>query len=123
VRPSARQVSVFPTWRSAAAPQFDGRHPLQIRRDFSKNLIDVLHTGSSNLTLVDTNKEAANSQALSTQQSTAVSALALANQSQASVLQPVALIAKVITNIENGGRNPAAFSDVICPVADTFDNH
>jgi flagellin len=60
---------------------------VQIRQDFSKNLIDVLQTGSSNLTLADTNEEAANSQALSTRQSIAVSALALANQSQASVLQ------------------------------------
>ena len=60
---------------------------VQIRQDFSKNLINVLQTGSSNLTLADTNEEAANSQALSTRQSIAVSALALANQSQQSVLQ------------------------------------
>jgi flagellin-like hook-associated protein FlgL len=60
---------------------------VQIRQDFNKNLISVLQTGSSNLTLADTNEEAANSQALSTRQSIAVSALALANQSQASVLQ------------------------------------
>jgi flagellin-like hook-associated protein FlgL len=60
---------------------------VQIRQDFSKNLINVLQTGSSNLTLADTNAEAANSQALSTRQSIAVSALALANQSQQSVLQ------------------------------------
>jgi len=60
---------------------------VQIRQDFNKNLINVLQTGSSNLTLADTNEEAANSQALSTRQSIAVSALSLANQSQASVLQ------------------------------------
>ena len=60
---------------------------VEIRQDFSKNLINVLQTGASNLTLADTNEEAANSQALSTRQSIAVSALALANQSQASVLQ------------------------------------
>jgi len=60
---------------------------VQIRQDFSKNLINVLQTGSSNLTLADTNEEAANSQALATRQSIAVSALALANQSQQSVLQ------------------------------------
>jgi flagellin len=60
---------------------------VEIRQDFSKNLINVLQTGSSNLTLADTNEEAANSQALSTRQSIAVSALALANQSQQSVLQ------------------------------------
>jgi flagellin len=60
---------------------------VEIRQDFNKNLIDVLQTGASNLTLADTNEEAANSQALSTRQSIAVSALALANQSQQSVLQ------------------------------------
>jgi flagellin len=60
---------------------------VQIRQDFSKNLINVLQTGSAALTLADTNEEAANSQALSTRQSIAVSALALANQSQQSVLQ------------------------------------
>jgi flagellin len=60
---------------------------VQIRQDFSKKLINVLQTGSSNLTLADANEEAANSQALSTRQSIAVSALSLANQSQQSVLQ------------------------------------
>jgi len=59
---------------------------VQIRQDFNKNLINVLQTGSSNLTLADPNELAADSQALSTRQSIAVSALALANQSQQSVL-------------------------------------
>jgi flagellin len=60
---------------------------VQLRQTFNKSLIDVLQTGASNLTLADANQEAANSQALSTRQSIAVSALALANQSQQSVLQ------------------------------------
>ena len=60
---------------------------VEIRQDFNKSLINVLQTGASNLTLADPNEEAANSQALSTRQSIAVSALALANQSQQSVLQ------------------------------------
>ncbi|SDR85477.1 flagellin [Bradyrhizobium canariense] len=60
---------------------------VEIRQDFNKNLINVLQTGASNLTVADPNEEAANSQALSTRQSIAVSALALANQSQQSVLQ------------------------------------
>ena len=60
---------------------------MQLRQDFNKSLINVLQTGASNLTLADANEEAANSQALSTRQSIAVSALALANQSQQSVLQ------------------------------------
>ena len=60
---------------------------VQIRQDFNKNIINVLQTGSSALTLADSNEEAANSQALSTRQSIATSALSLANQSQQSVLQ------------------------------------
>jgi flagellin len=60
---------------------------VQLRQDFNKSLINVLQTGASNLTLADPNEEAANSQALSTRQSIATSALALANQSQQSVLQ------------------------------------
>jgi flagellin-like hook-associated protein FlgL len=73
--------------RSQASTLGSNLSIVQIRQDFSKNLINVLQTGSSNLTLADTNEEAANSQALSTRQSIAVSALALANQSQQSVLQ------------------------------------
>ena len=75
------------TLRSEASALGSNLSIVQIRQDFNKNLINVLRTGSSNLTLADTNEEAANSQALSTRQSIAVSALALANQSQASVLQ------------------------------------
>jgi flagellin-like hook-associated protein FlgL len=60
---------------------------VQIRQNFNKNLINVLQTGAFNLTLADTNGEAAKSQALATRRSIAVSALALANQSRASVLQ------------------------------------
>ena len=73
--------------RSEASALGSNLSIVQIRQDFAKSLIDVLQTGSSNLTLADPNEEAANSQALSTRQSIAVSALALANQSQQSVLQ------------------------------------
>ena len=79
--------NVSTTLRSEASSLGSNLSIVQIRQDFNKNLIDVLQTGSSNLTLADTNEEAANSQALSTRQSIAVSALALANQSQQSVLQ------------------------------------
>jgi flagellin len=75
------------TLRTEASTLGSNLSVVQIRQDFNKNLINVLQTGSSNLTLADTNEEAANSQALSTRQSIAVSALALANQSQQSVLQ------------------------------------
>jgi flagellin len=75
------------TLRSEASTLGSNLSVVQIRQDFNKNLINVLQTGASSLTLADPNEEAANSQALSTRQSIAVSALALANQSQQSVLQ------------------------------------
>jgi flagellin len=79
--------SASSTLRAQASALGSNLSIVQVRQDFSKNLINVLQSGSSNLTLADTNEEAANSQALSTRQSIAVSALSLANQSQQSVLQ------------------------------------
>ncbi|TMK08166.1 MAG: hypothetical protein E6G71_09365, partial [Alphaproteobacteria bacterium] len=79
--------SASTTLRTEASALGSNLSIVQLRQDFSKNLINVLQTGASNLTLADTNEEAANSQALATRQSIAVSALALANQSQQSVLQ------------------------------------
>ena len=73
--------------RSEASALGSNLSIVEVRQDFNKNLINVLQTGSANLTLADTNEEAANSQALSTRQSIAVSALALSNQAQQSVLQ------------------------------------
>jgi flagellin len=73
--------------RTAASSLGSNLSIVEIRQDFNKNLINVLQTGAANLTVADPNEEAANSQALSTRQSIAVSALALANQSQQSVLQ------------------------------------
>jgi flagellin len=60
---------------------------VQARQDFTKNLVNVLQTGSANLVNADLNEEAANSQALSTRQSLAISALSLANTAQQGVLQ------------------------------------
>ena len=75
------------TLRTEASALGSNLSVVQLRQDFNKSLINVLQTGASNLTLADPNEEAANSQALSTRQSIATSALALANQSQQSVLQ------------------------------------
>ncbi|MHC2002080.1 flagellin N-terminal helical domain-containing protein [Methylobacterium sp. CM6241] len=60
---------------------------VQNRQDFSKKLINILDTGSANLTNADLNEEAANSQALSTRQSIGISALSLANTAQQGILQ------------------------------------
>ncbi len=75
------------TLRSQASAFGANLSIVQIRQDFNKNIINVLQTGSANLTLADSNEEAANSQALSTRQSIATSALSLANQAQQNVLQ------------------------------------
>jgi len=75
------------TLRSQASAFGANLSIVQIRQDFNKNIINVLQTGSSALTLADSNEEAANSQALSTRQSIATSALSLANQAQQNVLQ------------------------------------
>jgi flagellin-like hook-associated protein FlgL len=83
----AKITAASNTLRTEASTFGSNLSIVQIRQDFSKNLINVLQNGASNLTLADTNEEAANSQALSTRQSIAVSALALANQSQQSVLK------------------------------------
>ncbi|GJD79498.1 flagellin [Methylobacterium gregans] len=60
---------------------------VQNRQDFSKAMINILDTGAGNLVNADLNEEAANSQALSTRNSLAVSALSLANQAQQGILQ------------------------------------
>ncbi|KQO69426.1 hypothetical protein ASF22_02110 [Methylobacterium sp. Leaf87] len=60
---------------------------VQNRQDFTKNLTNSLDTGAANLTNADLDEEAANSQALSTRNSLAVSALSLANQAQQGILQ------------------------------------
>ena len=60
---------------------------VQVRQDFSKNLINTLETGAANLTLADTNKEAANLLALQTRQSLSSQSLSLASRADQQVLQ------------------------------------
>src|SRR5262249_26821912 len=62
---------------------------VQIRQDFSKNLINVLQTGSSNLTPADTNQEPATSKAPPPRMRTAVPPLPPANKAQQCVWQPL----------------------------------
>ena len=59
---------------------------VQNRQDFTKNMINVLESGAGNLTLADTNEEAANLLALQTRQSLAQTSLSLAIQAEQSVL-------------------------------------
>lgn len=59
---------------------------VQNRQDFTESMISVLETGSGNLTLADTNEEAANLLALQTRQSLAQTSMSLATQAEQSVL-------------------------------------
>ena len=94
------------TLRTEASALGSNLSVVQIRQDFSKNLINVLQTGSSNLTLADTNEEAANSQALSTRQSIAVSALALANQASRACSSCCADLDETSERGSGGGNPP-----------------
>jgi len=79
--------TVETTLRSQASAFGSNLSVVQTRQDFNTSLINVLQTGSANLTQADINQEAADSQALSTRQSLSISALSLANSAQQSVLQ------------------------------------
>ena len=60
---------------------------VEVRQDFTKNLINTLETGAAGLTLADSNLEAANLLALQTRQSLSSSSLSLASRSDQNVLQ------------------------------------
>ena len=60
---------------------------VQIRQDWTKNMINTLSTGADKLTLADTNEEGANLLALQTQQSLSSKALSLSAQAGQQVLQ------------------------------------
>ncbi len=60
---------------------------VETRQDFTKNMINVLQTGAANLTLADTNEEAANVLALQTRQQLSSTALSLASQADQNVLR------------------------------------
>jgi flagellin-like hook-associated protein FlgL len=60
---------------------------VEIRQEFTKNLIVVLETGAANLTLADANEEGANVLALQTRQQLSSIALSLASQADQQVLR------------------------------------
>ena len=60
---------------------------VQNRQDFTKAMINTLQTGADNLTLADTNEEAANMLALQTRQQLSQTALSLASQADQAVLR------------------------------------
>jgi flagellin-like hook-associated protein FlgL len=75
------------TLRSQASTFGSNLSVVQNRQDFSKNLINVLQTGSAQLTLADTNEEGANLLALQTRQQLSLTSLSLASQADQAVLR------------------------------------
>jgi flagellin-like hook-associated protein FlgL len=88
VKATAKELTAATDTLRAKASSFGSNlSVVQNRQDFSKQIINVLDTGASNLTDADLNAEAANSQALTTRQSLGISALSLANQAQQGILK------------------------------------
>jgi flagellin len=75
------------TLRSQASTFGSNLSSVQNRQDFTKNMINTLQTGAANLTLADTNEEAANLLALQTRQQLSSSALSMASQQDQAVLR------------------------------------
>ncbi|NRG18006.1 hypothetical protein HPQ64_09930 [Rhizobiales bacterium] len=73
--------------RSASSKFGSQLTTVNIREDFTKDLISTLQTGADNLVLADTNEEGANLLALQTRQSLSTTALSLASQADQAVLR------------------------------------
>jgi flagellin len=73
--------------RSQASTFGSNLSSVENRQSFTKNMINTLETGAANLTLADTNAEAANLLALQTRQQLSSSALSMASQQDQAVLQ------------------------------------
>ncbi len=75
------------TLKSQSAKFGSNLSVVETRQTFTKEMINVLETGASNLTLADTNEEAANVLALQTRQQLSSTALSLASQADQNVLR------------------------------------
>jgi len=75
------------TLRSTASTFGNSLSIIQSRQEFTTNMINVLQSGSDKLTVADKNEESAKLLALQTSQSLGIQALALASQSNQSVLK------------------------------------
>jgi len=73
--------------RSQASSFGSNLSVIEIRQDFTKNLINTLETGAANLTLADLNEEGANALALQTRQQLSSVALSLSVQADQQVLR------------------------------------
>ena len=84
---AASLTAALTTLRSEAQALSSNLQTVQIRQDFTKATINTLQTGSSDLTIADTNQEGANLLALQTRQQLSTTALSLASQADQNVLR------------------------------------
>lgn len=75
------------TLRSQASAFGSHLSVVETRQDFTARMINTLETGAANLTLADTNEEAANLLALQTRQQLSSTALSLASEADQNVLR------------------------------------
>jgi flagellin-like hook-associated protein FlgL len=84
---STQLTAALTTLRSQSQSLSSSLSTVQIRQDFTKAMINTLQTGSSDLTLADSNEEGANLLALQTRQQLSSTALSLASQADQNVLR------------------------------------
>ena len=84
---STSLTAALTTLRSESQTLGSSLSVVQIRQDFTKATINTLQTGSSDLTLADSNQEGANLLALQTRQQLSTTALSLAAQADQNVLK------------------------------------
>ena len=84
---AADLTAALTTLRSESQTLGANLSTVQIRQDFTKATINTLQTGSSDLTLADSNEEGANLLALQTRQQLSTTALSLAAQADQNVLR------------------------------------
>ena len=75
------------TLRTQASTFGSNLSVVEVRQDFTKELINVLETGAGGLTLADTNEEGANLLSLQTRQQLSTTSLSLATQAEQNVLR------------------------------------
>ncbi len=73
--------------RSQAASFGSNLSTVQTRKDFTKDLVNTLQSGASNLVLADTNQEGADLLALQTRQQLSITSLSLASQADQAILK------------------------------------
>ena len=84
---SSDLTAALTTLRSESQALGSNLSTVQVRQDFTKATINTLQTGSSDLTLADSNQEGANLLALQTRQQLSTTALSLASQADQNVLR------------------------------------